>query len=131
MHHYWIVGVLLLGAACGSTAVSNGTDGGSANEYSCDFRSGAMSLYTCRDFQGLADMSQLQSFESNCSDPNQHGGVAGIWSSGPCSTAGALGGCRTISSGVTITIWSFPGSGATTSSIMASCAAGSGMFVTP
>lgn len=116
---------LLSVAGCGNGA------GATQGTFSCDFRDPMMSLYTCRDYEGLTDAGQQQQLESDCRDPSVHGGVAGRWSNGLCNHDGTIGGCRTTSNGVAITLWSFPGGGGTTANLMNVCASAGGAFISP
>ncbi|MCU1283123.1 MAG: hypothetical protein JWM53_6669 [bacterium] len=109
-------------AACGGATVS------SVN--SCDLRTGTMNLYACRDYDGL-DSAGVQAQRANCLDPSIHGGTTGTWSAAPCSHDGSLGGCRTVDSSGTTTLWSYPGAGSSVQNVMNTCAFAMGTYVAP
>lgn len=112
-------------AALMFACTGSGTDAG----HSCDLRAGAMSLYSCRDYEGL-DAAAALTGEAECKDANQHGGVSGVWSASLCARGGTLGGCRAVTStGVTVTTWIFPGGGGTTAGVEGACRAGGGIFI--
>lgn len=117
------IALLLLGvAACGSATPNSGS--------SCDLRTGTMNLYACRDYEGL-DSAGVQAQRADCLDPSLHGGTTGTWSMAPCSHDGSLGGCRTVDSGVTTTLWSYAGGGSSVQNVMSTCAFAMGTYIAP
>lgn len=125
LRRVFVVLALIAGCGCGNSKTGDGL-----GSYSCDLRTGTMNLYVCRDYEGV-NSQEAATLQTDCVDPNQHGGTAGTWSSTLCSHANSLGGCRAVTGDETITIWSYPGNGNTVTNVMNACSSAMATYVAP
>jgi hypothetical protein len=107
----WAV-LVIVAAGCGA----------STSRGSCDLSSA--SLAGCDDF--VAPSDQVTNLKQNC----VMGG--GTWSDGPCTHAGALGGCEIVAGNVTTTQWFYQkGSLSSADMVKSYCTQSRATFVAP
>jgi hypothetical protein len=129
----WMLATSLAIAACSSTASVHGTvvDSGGATsalgahgctniQGSCNSTHGT--LRACSDYAGQ-DAQVLSAYASECDGPTQ------TWSTSPCDTSGAVGGCAVVESTSCAVTWSYPPAEA--SFVQGDCTGPQETFVTP
>jgi len=94
-----------------------------------------VAIAICEEASGLTS-AQLDQLRQQCVASGggvPDGGVQAMaqFSAGPCSHAGALGGCRIVSGGMTATIWYYSNGGFTSADIQMLCATAGATFVAP
>jgi hypothetical protein len=118
------VAVSLAFAGCGSSiAGADGGLGGSCTtpvQGSCRHQTGLF----CYEYGGVTTAALATLMEQCTADADE----PGTWSSGACSHAGAVGGCRAAEQGTCVAVWLYVG---TTADAMASCAQQGGTWVSP
>lgn len=131
----WFAALTIAAVAC----VSGCGASGSGVQASCTVSgstSGA-SVAFCEEIQGVSPQD-TDSLSQSCgipiaSDPDAGVRAAVQFTYGPCSRAGALGGCQEIVGTTVITRWTYDdGSGALTAAdVQMACTASGGVFVQP
>ena len=106
--------------------------GGNSATVSCSVSQNEGSLGVLR----ICLEAPASTFSQGCPAPAADAGIEVSVTNGPCSRAGAVGGCRITTGAVSETIWYYAGgldgsSGPTTSDIQMLCDEGGATFVAP